>query len=278
MLPLFPAGLPPFCMWIGTTSSGGRGSSKQLLLLEEPGRVRLMEDVKQAAVGTHHALALKTDGSFWSWGENNWGGLGLGTKDQASYPPQKILEGILDIFVIDDASFAITQEGTLLFWGNSERLVPEPIAEDVVSVSWLEANLYQYLTRQGSVYAMPSPFTEMPRRMIAKDVRFLCGGGFVKEDQSQWKWERTAGDGALVKVRDGVQAAASAYFYATDDGRLHWVKRGSALAPVSKSVRNITPVLRNTVLLLFLSLWLLRRRRKKVQPKGEFNNPQQENL
>lgn len=23
MLPLFPAGLPPFCMWIGTTSSGG---------------------------------------------------------------------------------------------------------------------------------------------------------------------------------------------------------------------------------------------------------------
>ena len=256
----------------------GRGSSKHLLLLEEPGRVRLMEDVKQAAVGTHHALALKTDGSLWSWGENNWGGLGLGTKDQASYPPQKILEGILDIFVIGDASFAITQEGTLLFWGNSERLVPEPIAEDVVSVSWLEANLYQYLTRQGSVYAMPSPFTEMPRRMIAKDVCFLCGGGFVKEDQSQWKWARTAGDGALVKVRDGVQAAASAYFYATDDGRLHWVKRGSALAPVSKSVRNITPVLRNTVLLLFLSLWLLRRRRKKVQPKGEFNNPQQENL
>lgn len=253
----------------------GRGRSKQLLLSDNWGRVRLMEDVKLATVGTRHALALKTDGSLWSWGQNDFGGLGLGTRDQASYPPQKILEGIRDTFIIDDRSFAITQDDTLLSWGTSG--CPEPVAEDVVSVSWLAANLFQYLTRQGEVYAMTTPFTELPYQLIAEDVRGLCDGGFVKEDHTQWKWEGTAKYGELVKVRDGVQTAASVYFYATNGGRLHWIKRGSNLSPVPRSVRTITPVLRDIVLLLFLILWLLRRKREKIQAKDAYKSAQQEN-
>ena len=50
-----------------------------------PTQVKGLENVKDIAVGTNFVLVLKTDGTVWAWGANNYGQLGNGTIDTSSY-------------------------------------------------------------------------------------------------------------------------------------------------------------------------------------------------
>ena len=50
--------------------------------------VHLMDDVVEIATGPRHALALKKDGTVWSWGENDAGQLGDGTTCNRLTPVQ----------------------------------------------------------------------------------------------------------------------------------------------------------------------------------------------
>ena len=43
---------------------------------------------KTAACGQHHSVAIKKDGTLWSWGSNNNGGLGLGSPGNKRVPQQ----------------------------------------------------------------------------------------------------------------------------------------------------------------------------------------------
>ena len=48
--------------------------------------VHLMDGVVEIASGPRHALALKKDGSLWSWGDNEAGQLGDGTTGNRAEP------------------------------------------------------------------------------------------------------------------------------------------------------------------------------------------------
>lgn len=50
-----------------------------------PVQVKGLENVKNIAVGTNFVLVLKTDGTVWTWGYNNYGQLGNGTTTTPSY-------------------------------------------------------------------------------------------------------------------------------------------------------------------------------------------------
>jgi|GEM_PF-663947 len=74
-------------------------------------------DVK---IGFKHAIALRNDGTVWSWGKNYDGQLGDGTNTQSLFPKKVIgLSGIISILVNSDYSIALKDDGTVWSWGEN---------------------------------------------------------------------------------------------------------------------------------------------------------------
>jgi len=73
--------------------------------------------------GDDHALALKSDGTLWAWGDNTYGQLGLGDAavgtDQLA--PTQVEAGThwQAIFAGDHCSYAIRDDGSLWAWGHN---------------------------------------------------------------------------------------------------------------------------------------------------------------
>lgn len=79
-----------------------------------------IEDVKAIAAGSDHVVALKEDGTVWTWGRNDYGQLGNGTKVNYNEPVQ--VTGIEDVKAIAAGtynSFAIKEDGTVWGWGSN---------------------------------------------------------------------------------------------------------------------------------------------------------------
>jgi len=71
-----------------------------------------------AANGSFHALALKNDGTVWTWGDNFYGQLGDGTFIEKSIPVQLAsLTNIAAIGTGERHSFAMRTDGSLWAWG-----------------------------------------------------------------------------------------------------------------------------------------------------------------
>lgn len=72
----------------------------------------------QVASADYHAAAIKTDGSLWAWGSNDYGQLGDGTTTQR-LSPVLIGNGYSSIAIGPSHSLAIKADGSLWAWGNN---------------------------------------------------------------------------------------------------------------------------------------------------------------
>lgn len=73
-----------------------------------------------ATLSANSGLAVKTDGTLWSWGNNNLGQLGLGNTTSYSSPRQVgSLTNWLKVSGGSYSSYAIKTDGTLWSWGNN---------------------------------------------------------------------------------------------------------------------------------------------------------------
>lgn len=73
---------------------------------------------KQVSAGRYHTLAIKTDGTLWAWGNNNYGNLGLGDRTATSSPVQVgTLTNWKQVVTGSRHSIAIKTDGTLWSWG-----------------------------------------------------------------------------------------------------------------------------------------------------------------
>ncbi|MCF8255171.1 MAG: T9SS type A sorting domain-containing protein [Bacteroidia bacterium] len=86
----------------------------------------ILSNVKSVAAGGQFSLALKQDGSVWSWGANANGKLGNPSSSGTSKPIQvkgldgsTPLTGIIEIAVGKQHALALTNSGTLLAWGDN---------------------------------------------------------------------------------------------------------------------------------------------------------------
>jgi hypothetical protein len=87
--------------------------------ISETRPVMFMSDIKSAAAGELHSLAVKTDGSLYAWGKNFYGQLGDGT-DVNKKLPVKIMDGAEDVAAGVCYSLCRKTDGTLYAWGLNE--------------------------------------------------------------------------------------------------------------------------------------------------------------
>ena len=104
-------------------SWGSNGTSGQLGTgvtsgFQTPRALTALSDVTRIAARNEHALAVKRDGSVWSWGSNGYGQLGDGTTFNRSTPVRVV--GLTDVTAVSAGSFhslALDLSGAVWSWG-----------------------------------------------------------------------------------------------------------------------------------------------------------------
>ena len=91
-----------------------------------PGGAGNLEDIIAIAGGYHHTIALKSDGTVWTFGANDAGQLGDGTNTHRITPVQVFGEGgsgfLTDVSAIAGGHYhtiALKSDGTVWAWGNN---------------------------------------------------------------------------------------------------------------------------------------------------------------
>ena len=110
-------------VWVwGDNSAGQLGDGKATIGGNNiPLQASNSKDVAAISAGNMHVLALKKDGTVWSWGGNAYGQLGDGTKGTWKTPVQ--VKGLTNIAAISAGwahTIALKKDGTVWSWGGNE--------------------------------------------------------------------------------------------------------------------------------------------------------------
>lgn len=90
----------------------------------KPSQIFRLEGATAVAVALHNFLALKSDGSVWIMGENEFGQLGDGTNaaNWKSFVPVRALQGIFAIAARSEDLLVLGSDGSVWQWGQSVGL------------------------------------------------------------------------------------------------------------------------------------------------------------
>ncbi len=106
---------------LGDNTTTSRSTPVQVL---GPGGTGTLSGVVAIAAGDEYSVAVKSDGSVWDWGLNEFGELGDNTKTDSSTPVQVLgpggtgtLSGVAAIAAGADHSLALKSDGSVWAWG-----------------------------------------------------------------------------------------------------------------------------------------------------------------
>ena len=187
----------------------------------------------QVSLGYKFSVALKQDGTVWSWGQNNDGELGLGNTTEYSEPQQitDIKEKITDVKTGYYHSIALTEKGEVYTWGyNGNGQLGNGTREDSlvpVKVTGLKnvtkVNAYKYmtiaLTQNGEVYAWGSGYGAKPVKLnFTRKIIDVSGNLVLAENRKAYNLDETKSYGKdLIKVVAGYNH----YLGLTSDGEVY---------------------------------------------------------
>lgn len=102
----------------GYNQKGQLGDGTTINKLEEPVKVIGLENVMAISAGWQHSLALKSDGTIWTWGGNDYGQLGDGTLNGRLQAEELTnIPNCKDIYAGWEKSMALKTDGTVWIWG-----------------------------------------------------------------------------------------------------------------------------------------------------------------
>jgi alpha-tubulin suppressor-like RCC1 family protein len=105
----------------GTTPTTLQPGQTTTAPIKQPVKVSNLTNVTAISSGMRNCLALKSDGTVWAWGDNEWGQLGDGTTTDRYAPAQvKNLTGVIAISAGHYHSLAVKADGTVWAWGDNE--------------------------------------------------------------------------------------------------------------------------------------------------------------
>ncbi|HXS36349.1 MAG TPA: T9SS type A sorting domain-containing protein [Flavipsychrobacter sp.] len=89
--------------------------------VDTPMQVGADKNWASISAGGSYALAIKTDGTLWAWGDNTFGDLGNGTTTNSKVPIQvdTATDWKIATASCQETSFAIKKDGTLWAWGDN---------------------------------------------------------------------------------------------------------------------------------------------------------------
>jgi alpha-tubulin suppressor-like RCC1 family protein len=105
--------------WGRNTSWGkfGNGTEDGISATPVPSSIT---DVVQIAIGYHHCVALKTDGTVWAWGNNNYGQFGKGTVGASTAPVFTNFQNAIRISAGGDSTFVLKADGSVWAAGDNQ--------------------------------------------------------------------------------------------------------------------------------------------------------------
>lgn len=104
------------CFQLGRTISSSWLGNENI-----PGKVEGLSDVVQITAGVQHSMALKKDGTVWTWGRYYLGQLGENSITNSEYPVKVM--GLTDVIAISGGyhhSIALKKDGTVWAWGDNQ--------------------------------------------------------------------------------------------------------------------------------------------------------------
>lgn len=206
---------------------------------EAPIQVAAISGVVAIAAGGYHSLALKSDGTVWSWGSNFAGEIGDGTISVRATPVQVTgISGIIAISAGSIHSMALKSDGTLYAWGlNSDGRLGDgtttnrfsPVVVSISNVTKIAAGGWHSLAvkSDGTVWAWgknadgelgigSTADQHTPMQITGlSGVSVLKAGEFhsmaLKTDGTVWAWGKNAsgqlGDGTTTMSTSPVQVS-----------------------------------------------------------------------
>ena len=113
---------PDGTLWAwGGNQYGQLAQVSDKIYRSSPVQVGVLTNWSSSSAGRFHVVAVKNNGSIWSWGQNNLGQLGLGDSIYRSSPIQigtnNNWSSITSSYL---SNFAIKTDGTLWAWGNNQ--------------------------------------------------------------------------------------------------------------------------------------------------------------
>ena len=179
--------------------------------------------VASVSFGFAYAAALKTDGSLWTWGENQYGECGYAGRSDT---PVKVMDDVASVSVGLHTTAVVKKDGSLWAWGAGElgngkigsetvkigawnpttiSYSPTPIKiMDNVATADYSGEEYLVVKKDGSLWSLTG---EEPAAKIMDDVKEVAAGRdhsmALKRDGTLWFWT-TEKDPQFVKILDGV--------------------------------------------------------------------------